>query len=108
MHKIFWSNDINWDKLKVPFFILLLKEVKLKWYNINSKTNFFLYILLAFTNFSKNNKSNKNIFDNGDYNIFLNILLENALINDLSFLFFWFQIFIFSNFLNIIKFEQLL
>lgn len=38
------------------------------------KTILFSYILLFFKNFFKNNKKNKSIVDNSNYNIAINIL----------------------------------
>lgn len=84
------------DKLESYFFILLLGEVKLKLYNINSKTNLILYIWSAFIIFFGINRSDRDIVDNSNYNITTNTSLENISISTLSSLLSHFQILIFS------------
>lgn len=100
-----WFSHVNWDKLEVSS-ILLLGEVKLKWYNIDSEANLFSQISSAFINFSKNNESNKSIVDDGNYYIATNTFLENVSISILSSLFFCFQILILPKSLSIAESEQ--
>lgn len=74
-HKIIQSGHIDWDKLDASSFIQLLAKIKLEYYDTYSKTNPILQIPSTPPSFFVSNKSNKNIADNNNYHIPIDIPL---------------------------------
>lgn len=69
------------EKILAPFYILPLEKVELEWYGTDNETSPSLHIWSTSTKFSKSNKSKRGTVDNGDHNIALDTLLENAFIS---------------------------